>query len=81
MKIFFLLILFPFYLAAQESDGSSIARSFINSLNSSQKGKTLFALVDWVVKNDIKNVNILFIHTGGIQGGKEIAKKEGSIFF
>lgn len=43
-------------------------------------GKTFFALVDWVLKNDIKNVNILFIHTGGIQGGKEIAKKEGRVF-
>lgn len=47
MKIFFLLLLFPFPLAAQESsDGSSIARTFINSLNSSQKAKTLFAFDD-----------------------------------
>lgn len=43
-------------------------------------GKTIFALVDWVVQNDIRDANILFVHTGGIQGGKVIAKKEGRLF-
>lgn len=47
MKLFFLLLLFPFYLAAQEnSDGSAIARAFINSLNGLQKEKTLFLFDD-----------------------------------
>jgi hypothetical protein len=47
MKIFFILMLFPLCLAAQEnSDGSSIARTFINSLDSSQRSKTLFAFDD-----------------------------------
>jgi 1-aminocyclopropane-1-carboxylate deaminase len=39
-------------------------------------GKALFALQDWAVKNAIHNKRILFIHTGGIQGGKTIEKKE-----
>lgn len=43
-------------------------------------GKTLFALIDWVKKNSISNTRILFIHTGGIQGGKAIEKKEGRTF-
>ena len=47
MKIFYLIMLFPLCLAAQEnSDGSSIATSFINSLNSQQKEKALFAFDD-----------------------------------
>ena len=47
MKIFFVLLLFPFYLAAQDNkDGSSIARTFINSLDSVQKSKALFAFDD-----------------------------------
>jgi hypothetical protein len=47
IKTLFLLILFPFYGAAQEnSDGSLIATTFINSLNSSQKAKTLFVFDD-----------------------------------
>lgn len=44
-------------------------------------GKTFFALIDWVEKMNIYNSKILFIHTGGIQGGKNIAKKEGRTFF
>lgn len=43
-------------------------------------GKVLYAIQDWVLKNDIKNKRILFVHTGGIQGGKVIAKKEGRHF-
>ena len=43
-------------------------------------GKVLYAIQDWVLKNDIKNKRILFIHTGGIQGGNTIAKKEGRRF-
>lgn len=44
-------------------------------------GKAMYALVDWILKNDVHNASVLFIHTGGIQGGKEIAKKEGRMFF
>lgn len=44
-------------------------------------GKAIYALVDWILKNDVHNASVLFIHTGGIQGGKEIAKKEGRMFF
>lgn len=43
-------------------------------------GKVLFALQDWVLKNNLKNKRILLVHTGGIQGGKMIAKKEGKHF-
>jgi 1-aminocyclopropane-1-carboxylate deaminase len=43
-------------------------------------GKVLFAIQDWVLKNDLKNKRILFVHTGGIQGGKTIKKKEGRRF-
>jgi 1-aminocyclopropane-1-carboxylate deaminase len=43
-------------------------------------GKALFALQEWVVKNAIQDKRILFIHTGGIQGGKTIEKKEGRRF-
>ena len=52
MKIFFLLMLLPFYGAAQmSSDLSLVARAFINSLSSQQKAKTLFAF------NDISRFN------------------------
>lgn len=44
-------------------------------------GKTFYALTQWIIENSITNVSILFIHTGGIQGGKLIAKKEGRKFF
>lgn len=44
-------------------------------------GKTFFALMDWVEKMNISNSKIVFIHTGGIQGGKAIAKKEGRTFY
>jgi 1-aminocyclopropane-1-carboxylate deaminase len=44
-------------------------------------GKTLFALMDWVEKKNVQNSNLLFIHTGGIKGGKEVAEKEGSLFY
>lgn len=43
-------------------------------------GKVLYAIQDWLIKNDIKNKRVLFVHTGGIQGGKMIAKKEGRRF-
>ena len=47
MKTFFLLILFPYFLASQvNKDGSSIATAFINSLNSSQKERILFSFND-----------------------------------
>lgn len=43
-------------------------------------GKVIYAIQDWLLKNDIKNKRVLFVHTGGIQGGKMIAKKEGRRF-
>ncbi len=44
MKIFFLLLFFPFYLTAQNnSAGSAIALACINSLDSAQKVKSVFA--------------------------------------
>jgi 1-aminocyclopropane-1-carboxylate deaminase len=43
-------------------------------------GKVLYALQDWVVKNKIQKKRILFVHTGGVQGGKMIEKKEGRHF-
>jgi 1-aminocyclopropane-1-carboxylate deaminase len=43
-------------------------------------GKVLFALFDWIEKENISNCSILFVHTGGIQGGKMIAKKEGRTY-
>lgn len=43
MKIFFLLLFFPFGLAAQNNNaGSAIAKKFINSLDSAQKLKSVF---------------------------------------
>lgn len=43
-------------------------------------GKAFYALMDFVKKNDLKNCKILFVHTGGLEGGKSIAKKEGRSF-
>lgn len=43
-------------------------------------GKALYALFDWIEKENISNARILFVHTGGIQGGTFIAKKEGRTF-
>ena len=43
-------------------------------------GKAFFALVDWVTKTNAMDSKILFIHTGGIQGGKFIEQKEGRTF-
>ncbi|MEY3425986.1 MAG: hypothetical protein RL679_1344, partial [Bacteroidota bacterium] len=43
-------------------------------------GKAFFALVDWVTKTNATDSKILFIHTGGIQGGKFIEQKEGRTF-
>jgi 1-aminocyclopropane-1-carboxylate deaminase len=43
-------------------------------------GKAFFALVDWVTKTNATHSKILFIHTGGIQGGKFIEQKEGRTF-
>lgn len=44
-------------------------------------GKVFYAMLDWIERNNISNAKILFVHTGGIQGGKGIAKKEGRTFF
>ena len=43
-------------------------------------GKTMYALFGWIDKFNISNCSILFIHTGGIQGGKMIAKKRQQRF-
>jgi 1-aminocyclopropane-1-carboxylate deaminase len=43
-------------------------------------GKALFTLFKWIEEYNIVNCSIVFIHTGGIQGGKMIAKKEGKTF-
>jgi 1-aminocyclopropane-1-carboxylate deaminase len=43
-------------------------------------GKTLYALLDWIENEPIQNVRILFVHTGGIAGGKSIAEKENCLF-
>jgi 1-aminocyclopropane-1-carboxylate deaminase len=44
-------------------------------------GKVINALLDRIEKGLHDGEKILFIHTGGIQGGEEIAKKEGRILF
>jgi 1-aminocyclopropane-1-carboxylate deaminase len=43
-------------------------------------GKALYALVDWAKKEAIHDCRILVVHTGGIEGGKTIEKKEGRRF-
>lgn len=44
-------------------------------------GKAFYSMINWIEENSISDQSILFIHTGGIQGGKSIAKKEGRTFF
>lgn len=44
-------------------------------------GKVMYALLDRIHKGLQDGQRILFIHTGGIQGGEGIAKKESRIFF
>lgn len=44
-------------------------------------GKAFYAMVNWIEVNSVKNAKILFVHTGGIQGGNYISKKEGRTFF
>ncbi|TNF47347.1 MAG: pyridoxal-phosphate dependent enzyme [Bacteroidetes bacterium] len=39
-------------------------------------GKAFYGLLNEVKKQDVKNTIILFIHTGGLQGAKEIFQKE-----
>lgn len=43
-------------------------------------GKVIAAIQDWLSRNALKDQRILFIHTGGIEGGKSIANSEGRIF-
>lgn len=35
-------------------------------------GKVIYALMDWVKTDDIRNVRILFLHTGGVYAGKKL---------
>ncbi len=44
-------------------------------------GKALYALMDRIRKGHHDGQRILFIHTGGIQGGESIAQKESRPFF
>ncbi len=37
-------------------------------------GKVIYAMMNWIQVNNIENTSILFIHTGGLQGGKEMSK-------
>src|SRR5688500_8977139 len=47
MKLLFLLFVFPLFLAGQENtDVSTSATRFINSLNSAQKQRAVFAFID-----------------------------------
>lgn len=39
-------------------------------------GKAMFGLINEVINQDLRNKKILFVHTGGIEGGKEILVKE-----
>jgi 1-aminocyclopropane-1-carboxylate deaminase len=39
-------------------------------------GKAMFALLNEIEKRDLRNIRVMFIHTGGIQGAKAIFEKE-----
>jgi 1-aminocyclopropane-1-carboxylate deaminase len=43
-------------------------------------GKAFVAMLDFIEENDLRDVKILFVHTGGIAGGKSIEKAEGRCF-
>jgi 1-aminocyclopropane-1-carboxylate deaminase len=43
-------------------------------------GKAFVAMLDFIHENDLRDAKILFVHTGGISGGKEIEKAEGRCF-
>jgi 1-aminocyclopropane-1-carboxylate deaminase/D-cysteine desulfhydrase-like pyridoxal-dependent ACC family enzyme len=44
-------------------------------------GKAFYAMVNWVLTTGVANKKILFVHTGGIEGGRAIAEKEKRLFF
>jgi 1-aminocyclopropane-1-carboxylate deaminase len=44
-------------------------------------GKAFYAMVNWVLTTGVTNKKILFVHTGGIEGGRAIAEKEKRLFF
>jgi 1-aminocyclopropane-1-carboxylate deaminase len=44
-------------------------------------GKALYALMKGISLGNFDGQKILFIHSGGVQGGRGIAKKEGRTFF
>ena len=43
-------------------------------------GKAFVAMLDFIEKNDVRDAKILFVHTGGISGGKAIEKETGRRF-
>ena len=44
-------------------------------------GKVAYALRKWMLNEEMENERVVFIHTGGIEGGKSIAQKENKRFF
>lgn len=44
-------------------------------------GKAFYGMIDWLSQQNIHNKKVLFVHTGGIEGGRAIAEKENKVFF
>jgi 1-aminocyclopropane-1-carboxylate deaminase len=44
-------------------------------------GKVVYAIREWMMKESMQDEKVIFIHTGGIEGGKSIAYQEGRTFF
>jgi 1-aminocyclopropane-1-carboxylate deaminase len=44
-------------------------------------GKVVYAIREWMLKESMQDEKVVFIHTGGIEGGKSIANQEGKTFF
>ena len=51
-----------------------------NPLDPVYTGKAFVAMLDFIDENDLRDAKILFVHTGGIAGGKAIEKAEGRCF-
>ena len=43
-------------------------------------GKAFVAMLYYIETNDVRDAKILFVHTGGIAGGKAIEKETGRRF-
>ncbi len=43
-------------------------------------GKAFVAMLDFIEEKDVRNANVLFVHTGGTAGGKAIEKETGRCF-